>query len=49
MTTRTHPDTLLREHLVELLTGGFAPNVILLRAFDYKKAAILLDGLHFSA
>ena len=36
-------------HLVELLNGGFAPNVILLREFDYKKAGIILDGLHFSA
>lgn len=51
MPTNTHQstDTLLREHLVELLTGGFAPNVILLREFDYKKAGIVLDGLHFSA
>ncbi|QCR21381.1 hypothetical protein [Pontibacter sp. SGAir0037] len=40
---------LIREQLVELLIGGFAPNVILLREFDYKKAGIMLDGLHFSA
>ncbi|WP_299762283.1 hypothetical protein [uncultured Pontibacter sp.] len=39
----------MREQLVELLKGGFAPNVILLREFDYKKAGIILDGLHFSA
>ncbi|MDX5347488.1 MAG: hypothetical protein LPJ89_01515 [Hymenobacteraceae bacterium] len=39
----------LREELVELLKGGFAPNVILLREFNYKKAGIVLDGLHFSA
>ena len=38
-----------REELVELLKGGFAPVVILLREFDYKKAGIVLDGLHFSA
>ncbi|MFT2008081.1 hypothetical protein ACMA1I_05350 [Pontibacter sp. 13R65] len=49
MKTETQPDTLLREQLVEMLAGGFAPNVILLREFDYKKAAIMLDGLHFSA
>ncbi|MFD2515160.1 hypothetical protein ACFSRY_14905 [Pontibacter locisalis] len=42
-------DKLIREQLVELLKGGFAPNVILLREFDYKKAGIILDGLHFSA
>ncbi|WP_266205942.1 hypothetical protein [Pontibacter kalidii] len=41
-------DSLVREQLVELLEGGFAPNVILLREFDYKKAGIMLDGLHFS-
>ncbi len=35
--------------MAELLKGGFAPNVILLREFDYRKAGILLDGLHFSA
>lgn len=34
---------------MELLQGGFAPNVILLREFDYRKAGIMLDGLHFSA
>lgn len=42
-------DLLLRQQLVELLEGGFAPNVILLREFDHKKAGIILDGLHFSA
>lgn len=42
-------DRLVREQLVELLRGGFAPSVILLREFDYKKAGIMLDGLHFSA
>ncbi|PRY10225.1 hypothetical protein CLV24_115142 [Pontibacter ummariensis] len=40
---------LVREQLVELLKGGFAPNVILLREFDHRKAGIVLDGLHFSA
>lgn len=38
-----------RSDLVELLNGGFAPNVILLREFHYEKAGIILDGLHFSA
>ncbi|GAB2769919.1 hypothetical protein [Salinimicrobium soli] len=42
-------ELLLRQQLVELLEGGFAPNVILLREFDHKKAGIILDGLHFSA
>lgn len=42
-------EILLREQLVELLEGGFAPNVILLREFSYEKAGIILDGLHFSA
>ena len=41
--------TLIREQLAELLRGGFAPNVILLREFDHTKAGIILDGLHFSA
>ncbi|WP_187264800.1 hypothetical protein [Pontibacter beigongshangensis] len=49
MTSHTNPDTLLRTHLVELLTGGFAPNVILLREFQFEKAAVMLNGLHFSA
>ncbi len=42
-------DLLLKEQLTEFLEGGFAPNVILLREFDHKKAGIILDGLHFSA
>ncbi|CAN5848702.1 hypothetical protein BH24BAC1_BH24BAC1_37530 [soil metagenome] len=42
-------DQQLREQLVELMEGGFAPNVILLREFDYRKAGIVLAGLHFSA
>ena len=40
---------LLRKQLLELLEGGFAPNGILLREFDHKKAGIILEGLHFSA
>ena len=40
---------LLKEQFVEFLEGSFAPNVILLREFDHKKAGIILDGLHFSA
>ena len=39
----------LKLQLEEFLRGGFAPNLILLQEFDHKKAAILLDGLHFSA
>lgn len=35
--------------LEELLRGGFAPNVVLLREFNYKKVGIILDGLHSSA
>lgn len=42
-------DTLLREHLTELLKGGFAPVVILLREFHFDKTGIALDGLPFSA
>lgn len=42
-------DELLRDQLIELLQGGFAPNIILLREFDFKKAGVILDGLHFSA
>ncbi|OKL40432.1 hypothetical protein [Pontibacter flavimaris] len=42
-------DSLVRAQLVELLEGGFAPNVILLREFDYQKAGVILAGLHFSA
>lgn len=38
-----------KSNLMELLKGGFAPNIILLREFDYKKAGIILEGLHFSA
>ncbi|CAN5270706.1 DinB family protein [soil metagenome] len=39
----------IREDLAELLLGGFAPVVILLREFDFNKAGIVLEGLHFSA
>lgn len=42
-------DKILRSQLVELLKGGFAPNVILLREFSAEKAGIILEGLHFSA
>lgn len=42
-------DELYKSQLVELLQGGFAPNVILLKEFDYTKAGIILEGLHFSA
>ena len=49
MSSTPSTDTLLREQLAELLQGGFAPNVILLREFHYEKAGIMLKGLHFSA
>lgn len=49
MTSTPDTDTLVRTQLVELLQGGFAPNVILLREFHFEKAGVLLDGLHFSA
>lgn len=39
----------IRHNLVELLKGGFAPVVILLREFHFDKTGIVLDGLHFSA
>lgn len=42
-------DKLLREQLTELLKGGFAPMVILLREFHFDKAGIAPDGLPFSA
>lgn len=37
-----------RDHLAELLKGGFAPVVILLREFHYNKTDHMLDGLPFS-
>lgn len=40
---------ILRNQLIEMLEGGFAPNVILLREFDYEKCGIVLAGLPFSA
>ncbi|WP_026464318.1 hypothetical protein [Adhaeribacter aquaticus] len=41
-------DQLTRAYLAELLVGGFAPTVILLREFQYDKAGQILNGLHFS-
>ena len=49
MLTDQNIDSLLREQLAELLQGGFAPVVILLREFHYDKVGIVLPGLHFSA
>jgi hypothetical protein len=49
MASEQKTDNLVREQLTELLTGGFAPNVILLREFNFDKAGMMLDGLHFSA
>lgn len=46
---KENTDQLLREHLVELLRGGFAPVVILLREFHFDKAGVVLGGLPFSA
>ncbi|MDT0644191.1 hypothetical protein RM553_15245 [Zunongwangia sp. F363] len=40
---------LVRQQISELLEGGFAPNVILLREFSYDKSGVILNGLHFSA
>jgi uncharacterized damage-inducible protein DinB len=42
-------DFIIRQQLVNLLKGGFAPVVILLREFHFDKTGIVLDGLHFSA
>src|SRR5690606_16667923 len=42
-------DNLIRAQLTELLQGGFAPVVTLLREFHYEKAGITLEGLPFSA
>lgn len=49
MTFDQNTDHLVREQLTELLRGGFAPVVILLREFHYDKTGMVLDGLHFSA
>ncbi|MGV3541017.1 MAG: hypothetical protein ACO1OQ_14475 [Rufibacter sp.] len=49
MTVDQHVDQLVRDQLTELLRGGFAPNVILLREFHYDRAGVMLPGLHFSA
>lgn len=49
MTFDQNENGLVREQLAELLKGGFAPVVTLLREFHYDKTGIVLDGLHFSA
>ena len=49
MALERETDKLQRIQYVELLKGGFAPVVILLREFDFAKAGIALDGLPFSA
>lgn len=41
-------DNNLRIHLLELLRGGFAPVVVLLREFHFNKAGVVMQGLHFS-
>lgn len=43
-----HYDDVVRGSLKELLIGGFAPVVILLKEFHFDKTGIVLDGLHFS-
>ena len=45
----TQQEELIKKDLIELLKGGFAPNVILFREFSFDKAGVILDGLHFSA
>src|SRR5690606_1223790 len=47
--TYTKSQNTFQNHLAELLRGGFAPVVILLREFHFDKAGIVLDGLPFSA
>ncbi len=42
-------EDILKDQIVELLQGGFAPVVILLREYHYEKTGIVLDGLPFSA
>lgn len=37
-----------RKDLAELLTGGFAPTVILLREFHFDKTGVVLEGLPYS-
>ena len=49
MNIKKETDTILREQFVELLKGGFAPVVILLREFHFDKTGIALEGLPFSA
>ena len=49
MSHNNEQEHLLKNQFAEFLEGGFAPNVILLREFDHKKAGIILEGLHFSA
>lgn len=42
-------DKLVRGQLSELLLGGFAPVIVLLREYHYDKTGIVLNGLPFSA
>lgn len=46
--TLSEKDVLIREHLSELLHGGFAPVVALLREYHYDKTSHMFDGLPFS-
>lgn len=47
MKPETHK--IIKEQLVELLNGGFAPVLILLKEFHFDKSGIVLEGLPFSA
>lgn len=47
--TCTKDSKKIKKEISVFLEGGFAPNIPLLREFDYRKAGIILDGLHFSA
>lgn len=49
MALHANTEQVVRGQLTELLKGGFAPNVVLLREFHYDRAGVILNGLHFSA
>ncbi len=46
---KTEEEEHFRKQLSELVEGGFAPNIILLKEFNWEKTALILEGLHFSA
>lgn len=49
MASDQNTNKIIRAQLVEMLKGGFAPVVTLLREFHYDKSGIVLEGLPFSA